>query len=305
MGYLQGVTMVWTRSLRWTCALVVTAAAAFILATPSSAHAQAQSRSLQAKPLPAAGWHGAPIQRPLPAREPVATATAMASERAMSLGDGFGRAAGSPEVRALQRILRSLGYACGPADGLFGTRTQASLQWFQIKHGLRPSGSADAETLRIMHARDRARALREAGRRADVPAPSQPPMRAANPPRPHPAATPSRGAPANAPRPHPAATPSRDAPAKAPRPHPAATPSPGAPAPQRGGQGPGAVPIALLLAAAVALVSLLVTVGWRRSWRTHASNATAGLARRLRSALALLRRTKAAPVRPGAGPGQS
>jgi hypothetical protein len=206
----------------------------------------------------------------------------------MSLGAGFGRAAGSPEVRALQRTLRSLGYACGPADGLFGTRTQASLQWFQIKHGLSPSGSADAETLRILHMRDRARALREAGRRADVPAPSQAPTRAANPPRPHPAATPSHGAPANAPRPHPAATPSH-----------------GAPAPQHAAQGLGAVPIALLLAAAVALVSLLLTVGWRRSWRTHASNATARLARRLRSAPALLRRTKAAPVRPRAGPGQS
>jgi Putative peptidoglycan binding domain len=262
-----------TRCLRWTRPLVVTAAAAFILATTSSAHAQAQatglSPSLQAKPLPAAGWHGAPIHRPLPAREPVATATARTSDHAMSLGAGFGRAAGSPEVRALQRILRSLGYACGPVDGLFGTRTQASLQWFQIKHGLRPSGSADAETLRILHMRDRAGAVREAGRRADVAASSQAPTRAANAPRP------------------------------------AATTPHGAPAPQRGGHGPGAVPIALLLAAAVALVSLLLTVGWRRSWRTHASNAIARLARRLRSAPALLGRTKAAPVRPRAGPGQS
>jgi putative peptidoglycan binding protein len=266
-----------TRCLRWTRALVVTAAAAFILATTSSAHAQARatslSPSLQAKPLPAAGWHGAPIQRPLPARDPVATATSRASDRAMSLGAGFGRAAGSPEVRALQRILRSLGYACGPADGLFGTRTQASLQWFQIKHGLRPTGSADAETLRILHLRDRA--PREAGPRADATTSSQAPTRPAN----------------------------------APRAHPAATPSHGAPAPQRGGQGLGAVPIALLLAAAVALLSLLLTVGWRRSWRTRASDASARLARRLRSALALLRHTKAAPAQSGeasvAGPRRS
>jgi hypothetical protein len=263
MGYLQGVPMVWTRSLRWTCALVVTAAAAFILATPSSAHAQAQSPSPQAKPLPAAGWHGAPIERPLPARDPVAPTRTRAGNRSMSLGAGFGRAAGSPEVRALQRILRSLGYACGPADGLFGPRTQASLQWFQIKHGLRPTGSADAETLRILHLRDRARAPQEARPRAGAPASSQAPSHA---------------------------------PATAPRPHPAATPSHGAPAPQHGGQGLGAVPIALLLAAAVAVLSLLLTVGWRRSWRTHASDATARLARRLRSAPALLRRTKAAPL---------
>ena len=181
----------------------------------------------------------------------------------MSLGAGFGRAAGSPEVRALQRILRSLGYACGPVDGLFGPRTQASLQWFQIKHGLRPTGSADADTLRILHLRDRARAPQEARPRAGAPASSQAPSHA---------------------------------PATAPRPHPAATPSHGAPAPQHGGQGLGAVPIALLLAAAVAVLSLLLTVGWRRSWRTHASEAIARLARRLRSAPALLRRTKAASL---------
>jgi hypothetical protein len=275
MGYLQGVMMASTHCLRWTCALVVTAAAAFILATASSAQAQVQatgsSPSLQVKPLPAAGWHGAPIQRPLPARDRVATATTRASGRAMSLGAGFGRAAGSLQVRALQRILQSLGYACGPVDGLFGTRTQASLQWFQIKHGLRPTGIADAETLRILHLRHRAGAPQEAGPRAEAPASSQAPTRPAN----------------------------------APRPHPAATPSHGAPAPQRGGQGLGAVPIALLLAAAVALVSLLLTVGWRRSWRTRASDATARLARGLRSAPALLRHTKAPPARPRTGPGPS
>ena len=247
MGYLQGVTMTSTHCLRWTCALVVTAAAAFILATTSSAHAQAQatglSPSLQAKPLPAAGWHGAPIQRPLPARDRVATATTRASDRAMSLGAGFGRAAGSPQVLALQRILRSLGYACGPVDGLFGTRTQASLQWFQIKHGLRPTGSADADTLRILHQRDRARGPQKAAPRAEAPASSQAPTR-----------------PANAPRAHPAVTPS-DVPANAPRPHPAATPSHGARAPQPGGGGLGAMPIALILAAAIALLSLLLTVG--------------------------------------------
>jgi len=203
----------------------------------------------------------------------------------MSLGAGFGRAAGSAQVRALQRILRSLGYACGPVDGLFGTRTQASLQWFQIKHGLRPTGSADADTLRILHLRDRARGPQEAAPRAEAPASSHAP-------------TP----PANAPHAHPAVTPS-DAPANAPRP--AATPAHGARAPQPAGRGLGAVPIALLLAAAIALLSLLLTVGWRRSWRTHGSSAAARVARRLRSAPARLRHTKAAPARPRAGPGQS
>ena len=193
----------------------------------------------------------------------------------MSLGAGFGRAAGSPQVRALQRILQSLGYACGPVDGLFGSRTQASLQWFQIKHGLRPTGSADAETLRILHLRHRTGAPQEAAPRAEAPASS------------------------------PASSQAPTRPANAPPVHPAATPSHGAPAPQRGGQGLGAVPIALLLAAAVALLSLLVTVGWRRSWRTRASDATARLARGLRSAPALLRHTEAPPARPRTGPGPS
>jgi hypothetical protein len=275
MGYLQDVTMPSTHCLRWTRPLVVTAAAAFILATTSPAQAQAPatglSPSLQAKPLPAAGWHGAPIQRPLPARDRVATATTTASDHGMSLGAGFGRAAGSPQVRALQRILRSLGYACGPADGLFGIRTQASLQWFQIKHGLRPTGSADANTLRILHLRDRAGRPQDAVPRAEAPPSSQAP----------------------------------NAPANATRPHPVATPSPRARAPQPGGRGLGAVPIALLLAAVIALLSLLLTVGWRRSWRTHASSGAAWLARRLRSAPARLRHTKAAPARPRAGPGPS
>jgi hypothetical protein len=51
-------------------------------------------------------------------------------------------------------MLRGLGYECGPADGWFGPRTQASVQWFQIKHGLPPTGVADAETLRILRFRD-------------------------------------------------------------------------------------------------------------------------------------------------------
>jgi hypothetical protein len=285
MGYLQAVMMASTRSLRWTCALVVTAAAVFILVTTSSAHAQARaagsSPSLQANPLPAAGWHGAAIQRPLPARD-LGDATTTASGQAMSVGAGFGQVSGSPDVRALQRILRSLGYACGPVDGLFGTRTRASLQWFQIKHGLRPTGSADAQTLRILHVRDRAGAPREARPPGDVAASSRAPVRPASVPQTRPSAPPSH-APANAGPAHPARTPSR-----------------GATAPHRGSPGLGAVPIALLLAAIVALLSLLLTVGWRRSWRTRVSDAGARFARRLRAAPALLRHTKAAPASSGA-----
>jgi hypothetical protein len=72
----------------------------------------------------------------------------------MRLGSGYGRADGSTPVRRLQRTLLGLGYECGPADGWFGPRTEASVQWFQIKHGLRATGVADAETLRILRFRD-------------------------------------------------------------------------------------------------------------------------------------------------------
>jgi putative peptidoglycan binding protein/resolvase-like protein len=57
-------------------------------------------------------------------------------------------------VRRLQWMLLGLGYECGPADGWFGPRTEASIQWFQIKHGLTATGVADAETIRILRFRD-------------------------------------------------------------------------------------------------------------------------------------------------------
>lgn len=57
-------------------------------------------------------------------------------------------------MRRLQRMLLGLGYECGPADGWFGPRTEASVRWFQIKHGLSATGVADAETLRIVRFRD-------------------------------------------------------------------------------------------------------------------------------------------------------
>jgi peptidoglycan hydrolase-like protein with peptidoglycan-binding domain len=67
---------------------------------------------------------------------------------------GGARADGSAPVRRLQRMLLGLGYECGPADGWFGPRTEASVQWFQIKHGLSATGVADAKTLRILRSRD-------------------------------------------------------------------------------------------------------------------------------------------------------
>jgi peptidoglycan hydrolase-like protein with peptidoglycan-binding domain len=73
-------------------------------------------------------------------------------------------------VRRLQRMLRGLGYECGPADGWFGPRTEASVQWFQIKHGLSATGVADADTLRILRFGDglAATADRRAAARSSV-----------------------------------------------------------------------------------------------------------------------------------------
>jgi peptidoglycan hydrolase-like protein with peptidoglycan-binding domain len=84
-------------------------------------------------------------------------------------------------------MLRGLGYECGPADGWFGPRTQASVQWFQIKHGLPPTGVGDAETLRILRFRDGLAASGEPAPAAGAPVAPTPPVwqrAAAAPPQP-------------------------------------------------------------------------------------------------------------------------
>lgn len=106
---------------------------------------------LKVPPLPAAGWHGRPIRKPdrqtsAPTLNPVDRA------RPLQPGAGYRSAAGSQRVRRLQRDLRRLGYRPGPVDGLFGPRTKASVQWFQMKEGLRPGGSVDAATLGSLRA---------------------------------------------------------------------------------------------------------------------------------------------------------
>jgi DNA invertase Pin-like site-specific DNA recombinase len=138
----------------------LTAAAALIAGCASPALAQAgdarpaSTPTVEAKPLPSAGWHGQPIRRPYEARSSQPTIAQPPDGAAMRLGAGYGRADGSAPVRRLQRMLRGLGYTCGPADGRFGPLTEASVQWFQIKHGLSAAGVADAETLRILRFRD-------------------------------------------------------------------------------------------------------------------------------------------------------
>jgi peptidoglycan hydrolase-like protein with peptidoglycan-binding domain/DNA invertase Pin-like site-specific DNA recombinase len=53
---------------------------------------------------------------------------------------GYGQPGGSPQVRGVQRSLRALGHRPGPVDGLYGPRTQASVERFQRSAGQPPSG---------------------------------------------------------------------------------------------------------------------------------------------------------------------
>jgi peptidoglycan hydrolase-like protein with peptidoglycan-binding domain len=78
---------------------------------------------------------------------------------ALRPGAGYGRPEGSQRVRELQRMLRSLGYDAGPVDGLFGPRTQAAVQWLQVKRGDRPSGVVDRTSLRRLRTLTRGRPL--------------------------------------------------------------------------------------------------------------------------------------------------
>ena len=72
-------------------------------------------------------------------------------------GAGYGTPGGSDGVRAVQRMLRSAGYDPGPVDGLFGPRTQAAVQWFQAKGGIRPTGVFDPASLSRLRGRIRNR----------------------------------------------------------------------------------------------------------------------------------------------------
>jgi peptidoglycan hydrolase-like protein with peptidoglycan-binding domain len=160
VGYLRVVEIALLHSRRWANTLVLTAAAALIAGCASPALAQAgdarpaSTPTVEAKPLPSAGWHGQPIRRAYEARSSQPTTAQPPDGAAMRLRAGYGRADGSASVRRLQRMLLGLGYERGPADGWFGPRTEASVQWFQIKHGLSATGVADAETLRIRRFRD-------------------------------------------------------------------------------------------------------------------------------------------------------
>src|SRR5919198_648968 len=131
-------------------AAVVTA----LIATPAQAAGTEQqpTASPALQPLPSASWHGRPIQQPQ--RDGTLGAQTVAGGRApLKAGAGYGNPGGSQDVREVQRLLRRIGYRPGPVDGLYGPLTRSSVQWFQIKHGLRPTGTVGAVELSLLRLR--------------------------------------------------------------------------------------------------------------------------------------------------------
>jgi peptidoglycan hydrolase-like protein with peptidoglycan-binding domain/DNA invertase Pin-like site-specific DNA recombinase len=61
-------------------------------------------------------------------------------------GAGYGAADGADRVRALQRALRSLGWAPGRVDGLFGPRTESAVMRLQQATGLEADGIVGPRT---------------------------------------------------------------------------------------------------------------------------------------------------------------
>src|SRR4051812_34007712 len=131
----------WAR--RWPAGL-----GALMLASTTAPAAFGAADTHCARPLASAGWHGRAIRAP----QPRAAMTVVAWPRgwaagAVGTGAGYAVAGGSRRVRELQRRLRARGYRPGPVDGRFGPRTRSALQWFEIKHGLPRTCSADARTV--------------------------------------------------------------------------------------------------------------------------------------------------------------
>jgi peptidoglycan hydrolase-like protein with peptidoglycan-binding domain len=228
--------------------------------------------SSAAQPLASAGWHGRAVELP---RSSAPTVTQASFPRgwsagAVRLGTGFRHAGGSERVREVQKRLWQLGYQPGPVDGLFGPRTQAAVQWFQIKHGFRPNGVVDLRTL--SHLRERTGATPAAtptGDRSGRPQPASAAQPQAAPPlasRP-PAAVPQAAPPQAAP---PQAAPPQAAVPQAAPPH-AAVPSP-APA----GKSSSTKIFALVLLLAAIPVLLALTALWRRKTPKQRQAATNG-----------------------------
>jgi peptidoglycan hydrolase-like protein with peptidoglycan-binding domain len=70
-------------------------------------------------------------------------------------GAGYGQPGGSPQVREVQRRLRTLGQRPGPVDGRYGPRTQAAIERFQRASGQPASGELSPATATALALSDR------------------------------------------------------------------------------------------------------------------------------------------------------
>jgi DNA invertase Pin-like site-specific DNA recombinase len=134
------------RARRWIAGLIL----APLVVAPTADAATA--------PLAAAGWHGRAIQQPEPRRSVTTPRPGWPegwSAGTVRLRTGYASPRGSRRVAEVQRRLERRGYRPGPVDGRFGPRTRDAVQWFQVKHGLRRSGTVDARTLAVLRSTER------------------------------------------------------------------------------------------------------------------------------------------------------
>lgn len=170
---MQAITGALVARVRPAAVLLAAAAIAFSLLAGSAAASTAYTaESAQPHPIPWTGWNGRPIERPQKAVDHALLSKASYpsgwSAGAVGFGTGYHTPNGSQRVREVQRRLTRLGYHTGPIDGLYGPLTRSAVQWFQIKHGLRPTGVVAATTL--MGLRDTKSLTRQGQARAKAPA---------------------------------------------------------------------------------------------------------------------------------------
>ena len=113
---------------------------------------------------------------------PPAGFAASSSPELLAPGAGYASSEGSAEVQAVQRLLRRLGNAPGPIDGLYGPLTSAAVQRFQEAHALAADGVVGpltrgrlaAERGRLRRARLERKSPARSQRAESVPEPAHP-----------------------------------------------------------------------------------------------------------------------------------
>lgn len=61
--------------------------------------------------------------------------------------DLYKRGSSGAVVREIQTRLKNWGYYSGPVDGVYGSKTEEAVRWFQRKNGLSADGQAGSQTL--------------------------------------------------------------------------------------------------------------------------------------------------------------